>query len=279
MRGNPMHFTARRAFALLCVSALIAANLFVFGPFTIYSGNVDEFMVSLSYILVLLSIPALVLVALLVTVGFFLSDRAYRRYVSVLFIFGLLIWVQGNILVWKYGLLDGQGIDWSRGTWRGWVDGALWVLLLGLAFLLSKHVYKMATLSSLVLIFLQLVSSIAASLQNPEIWKEKALLTAPSKELFEFSPKQNVIQFILDGFQSDIFQEIIDEDREYYYNALEGFIFFQEAIGSFPTTKMSIPAALSGKNFHNDVPMSDFISKISHGRTIPNVYNGIFKLL
>lgn len=93
----------------------------------------------------------------------------------------------------------------------------------------------------------------------------------PPKEIFEFSSKQNVIHVILDEFQSTIFQEIIDEDIDRYYTDLQGFTFFKETTGSFPTTIMSIPAILSGRIYNNDVPIDDFIDVAYKGRTISNV--------
>jgi hypothetical protein len=267
-----MRFEPGRALILLSVSALIVANIFLFGPFTLYAGNVEEFTVPLASILGFLLIPALVLVALLCAAGFFLPDGAYCRYVSVLFALGLLIWLQGNLLVWKYGLLDGQGIDWSQGTWRGWVDGAVWAALLATAFIASRRIHKLAVVAAVALLSIQLVSLAAASFKNPEIWKEKEMIsTAPPGEIYEFSSGRNVIHVILDGFQSVMFREIIDEDPDYYRNALEGFTFFREATGVFPTTRMSVPALLSGKIYQNDIPMLEFRRKTLAGKNIINV--------
>ena len=39
----------------------------------------------------------------------------------------ILLWAQGNLMVWEYGLLDGRSIDWTKDTWRGWLDFSIWV--------------------------------------------------------------------------------------------------------------------------------------------------------
>lgn len=262
-------------FLILAPSIFIVSNIFLFGAYTIYQGNIGEFSVTFTSILSFFLFPALVLVLVLNAIGLLLPQGLHRRYTSILFIFGLLIWLQGNILVWKYGLLDGQGIDWSKNVWRGWVDGTLWVMLLFMACVFYRQIYKIAAFASIVLVSLQTILLVFTSFQQPEVWKTKSTvsLSAPD-ELFEFSSKQNVIHIILDAFQSDIFQEIINEDINYYGKILDGFTFFKETTGSFPTTRMSIPAILSGQIYKNDIPMPYFIKKTLTGRTIPNaLYN------
>lgn len=184
------------------------------------------------------------------------------------------MWLQGNILVWKYGLLDGQGINWSNNVWRGWADVTLWAVLLIMAFLLYKQIYKIAGFASIILLSLLLVPLVSTSIQKPEIWEAKEefqLPSIPPEEIFEFSSKQNIIHFILDEFQSDIFQDIISEDIDHYSTSLQGFTFFKENTGSFPTTYMSIPAFLSGQIYKNDIPMRRFVDNVIQGRTITNV--------
>jgi hypothetical protein len=269
-----MRIVPKRLFTLLGPSFLIASSIFLFGPFTVYQGNINEFVVPLTSILSFFLFPALIIVSVLCSIGLLLPEGIHRRYVSILFILGILIWVQGNFLVWEYGLLDGQSFDWTKDAWRGWVDGTLWLVLLVLAILFYGQIYRIVAFASIVLISLQLVLLASTSIQKPEIWKIKSSLSihnTPPEEIFEFSSKQNVIHVVLDAFQSDIFQEIIDEEPDYYYTALEGFTFFKETTGSFTSTVFSIPAILSARNYNNDIPMQRFIDTVLKGRTIPNL--------
>jgi hypothetical protein len=257
----------------LSSALFVVFTIFVYGPFTIYQGNIDEFSIPLKSILGSLLLPALALFLILSLLGLSLSKRTHQVYVSLLFALAVLVWLQGNFLVWKYGLLDGQGIDWSRGEWRGWVDGILWVVLLTMAGLFFRKVYRIAAFGCIIITSLLLASLVFASLQKPETWsaKGKSLKNLiPPKEIFEFSSQQNVIHFILDGFQSDFFEEIVAENADHYSGSLEGFTFFRETTGSFPTTYMSIPAFLSGRIYKNDIPMRKFVVKAIRGRTIAN---------
>ena len=266
-------FFHKPVFTLLCISFLITVNFFLFLPFVIYQGNMDEFPVPFTSILSFFLTPAVGLSLLLMAIGLLLPKTLQRRYISGLFIVGVLILLQGNLLVWKYGLLDGQGIDWARSPWRGYVDGLLWSLLLVLAYFFYRQIYRIVAPVTIVLIFLQLFFIGFSIAQKPEAWKEKEKILCPllpPEELFQFSSRQNVIHIFMDAFQSDIFQEIIEEDPDFYYNALQGFTFFRETTGSFPTTRMSIPAIFSGKIYLNDVPMPRFLDTVLKGRTIAN---------
>lgn len=248
---------------------LLCANVFLFCPYTIYQGNLGEFGTSLSAILLHLLIPAGVSLVLLTGFGMVFPERPNRTYVSILFMLGLLVWLQGNILVWKYGELNGQAIDWSRNAWRGWVDGTIWIGLMAAAFLGRKKIYGVAPVVSMVLLTLQCGFVVLTSVRDPRIWDKAATLDSP-KKIFEFSTRQNVIHIICDTFQADVFQEIIDEDAG-VRSALDGFTFFKETTGPAPKTFLSLTALLSGQEYKNDIPLSAFANTIYQGKTIPNV--------
>lgn len=262
---------------LLCISIGLTSNFLIFGPFTIYQGNPDEFTLSLSSIFSFFFLPASILVLVLLSIGLTLPKGFYTRYVSVIFAFNILSWLQGNIIVWEYGVLDGTAIDWSTGLWRGWVDASLWVLCLIIAFVFYRRIYKFAAYASIILFSLQLILLVFTSLQKPEIWeKEKSPPNREPEGISQFSSKQNVIHIMCDAFQSDIFHEIIDKDP-HYYTDMDGFTFFKEATAVHSCTTLSVPSFLSGYRFKNDIPISDFIRMaVGRGNNIPYVmrHNG-----
>lgn len=263
----------KRALTLSSVSVFLVFNLFLLGPFEVCRGNLTEFDIAFTAIVKNFLIPAGIVFTLILAADLFLPDNAHRRYASILFIFGLLTWLQGNILVWKYGVLDGHAIDWTQNMWRGWVDALIWVSLLILAIIYYPLVYKTALAASIVFVFLQSVYLVFLSIQTPEILKDKRLAAtmAPPDGIYEFSSKQNVIHIVLDALQTDVFQEIIDQQADHYYPVLEGFTFFRETTGSFRLTLMSIPAILSGQNYKNDITIPQFLDRVMKGKTIPNV--------
>ncbi len=250
---------------------LILSNIFLFGPFTLYSGNLGEFHVPLSSILKNFLSPSLIDIVVLSLVGFFLPEKLYRRYVSILFMFGILIWLQENIFVWNYGLIGKADIDLSNGTWRGWIDTSAWIVFLLISLVFYRSTYKIARTASIALVVLEGALLAFTSYSHPNIWKNGSDYSQSPSNTFRFSAKQNVIHVILDEFQSDVFQKIIAEDTARYSRAFEGFTYFRSTSGSFPSTMMSMPAILTGQVYKNDVPAEQFADTIYKGKTVPNV--------
>jgi hypothetical protein len=217
--------------------------------------------------------PALGLVISISCISMILPGEWSKRFVSLILIIGVLIWLQGNILVWEYGVIGKEDVDWSQYHWRSGIDLAMWILLLIGAAVFYKKIYKLSAFVSLVFLFLQSGLLAIDSFNNPEIWKNRkdaTVLLSPPDAVYEFSLTENIIHVILDEFQSTVFQDIIDKEMDHYSEELEGFTFFRNTSASYATTLMSIPAILSGEIYGNDEVIRDFIARIYTGNTITN---------
>ena len=250
---------------------LVLGQILMFGPAIIYHGNISEFKVNLIDILKFYAFPGIILFLALIVIGIFLSRKYLSSYISIIFSIGILLWIQGNILVWKYGLLDGQIINWEKSEWRGWLDISLWLILLGLACIFHRKIHrKIVLVASTVILCIQFIQMSFYIFTLPPS-SPKQDIVKPPQEIFELSLKNNIIHIILDAFQSTIFQDIIDQDMNYYNQEMEGFTFFRDTVGVFPTTYMTIPAIFSGEHYKNDLPMPEFLNRTLNGKTIPNV--------
>ena len=123
--------TVREAGARLRTAAFPAllgpAQVLLFGPWTVHATNRSQFLLPFWSLaprwIALLALAS----ALLAAVGLVLPPRAFRRYVAGLCAAGVLLWVQGNLLVADYGVLDGGGLDLASHVRRGPVEAGLWV--------------------------------------------------------------------------------------------------------------------------------------------------------
>ncbi len=265
-----------RSLTAMGLAVILASNIFLFAPFTLYVGNLDEFNVSFPALLSLYFRPAIFLIAALGLVGAILTASVFRRYLVFLAAISVLLWIQGNILVWEYGLLDGRGIDWTEGTWRGWLDLGIWIGVILAAIFFHRRLEKPIIYTAIVTFSLQLTFSLFTGIQSaPALLENSEIKTSSStlREMYRFSSHKNVLQIILDGFQSDVFEEIINdgEDGKRLASGLEGFVFFKEHMGAFPFTHMSVPAILSGKIYRNHIPTDEFLKETIGGKTILNV--------
>jgi hypothetical protein len=268
---NPTKKIDARAGDVFLVSLFFSSTLFLLGPAHVYYYNYLEFKYTLDELLLTLSVmTCIAAVAVSGPVLLFInkSSSNFRRTVSVLFAISFLLWLQGNVLLWDYGLLDGADIAWSEMHMYGVVDAGIWALLLGVALIRPSLPYRAARMGSVLFIVIQTVSLMILSSGTPEpSWVK---YTEDKSSKFSFSAGKNVVLLVLDTFQTDIFREVVAEDR-YYRDLFEGFTYFPDAAGGYPTTIASVPLMMTGRYFDNSVPLQKFIKEAYLSNSVPRV--------
>jgi len=253
----------RQSLVSVLFGAVIAAHLTMFTPLTLYLGNSDEFAIDfLTMLPYFVQFFAFIAIPLGL-IGFLLSARAYHIYVALLASLGLLIWIQGNFLVWDYGALDGRQIDWTQQSWRGWLDMSIWLLVLSLACRLLPARRSLLLNVAVAVFALQMLTSVVLGVRDSSLLvrADEVVLTNESlAQLHDFSRNKNALHLIMDGFQADIFEEIIGEGEsgQQIANALDGFVFYRNNLSAFPYTHMSLPALISGETYQNHEPIKTF---------------------
>ena len=106
------------------------------------------------------------IVLVLAAVGLRMTTRSSRFFIALLFSVGLVLWIQGNLLVADYGVLDGRDIDWTNESWRNPHEMALWILAPLLSIAAARHVAPIAPFASAALLTLQTVVLLASALDN-----------------------------------------------------------------------------------------------------------------
>jgi len=265
------HFKNEDVQTKLCVASLIPFTLFVFGSANLYFTNVTEFSFLFSKIWYYFFA-----LALIVFIGIFVFllkfNNKYTEKITVLFFaLGFLLWIQGNIIVWNYGVLDGHSILWADFFWNGIVDAIVWISILVISLLKSNFIYKHIRIVCILLILAQFGGLMATVYTAPAepAWKYQDF-SQDSQKLYDFSSDKNVIIIILDTYQSDVFQEIINENEK-YKDMFDGFTYYRNSVGGFPTTYPSISLILSGKYYDNSVPIQDFIKNTTLENSLPVV--------
>jgi hypothetical protein len=150
-----------RLFSIISVAAFFSLTLFFFAPLQIYFTNTVEFQFTFFDVLPYLALPTIFSAIILSSLLILLKGKSYQKTISVLFILSVLVWVQGNILVWNYGPLDGVPIDWSFFWYRGVIDGILWLALIVISITRSEFIYKkLVRIVSVNLIIIQTAYSL-----------------------------------------------------------------------------------------------------------------------
>jgi len=255
--------------ASLMASFLLSLTLFFFGPVNIYYTNIREMPFSFWNIWYYILIMALTVGFILFLLLWWLKGSFHITASTLVFALGLSFWVQGNILVWDYGSFDGHEIIYENYFWNGVIDLLTWISIIIVMLLYSKKLYQHIAIFSSVLLISQAGGLAATAYSAPEEseWKDLQCSTDHAK-MYEFSENMNVIIIVLDSFQSNIFQEIIDENPQ-YRKMFDGFIYYQNNIGGFSLTEPSIIYILSGRFYNNSMPFSQFNKNTSLHSSLP----------
>ena len=256
------------------IGAIPVLTICVFAPLALYAGNSGEFAASYDDLLGAILPYAAIIVAGFGLLGALLNGAPYQRSLAVVAALGLLVWLQGNILVWDYGVLDGQDINWFADAWRGVLDFAIWCIVLCVAFIGYERFGRVLVLTAVAAFGIQCIAAATTLASDASTLKTQLHIDSDGiagEAITRFSRQQNVVHIVMDGFQSDLFSEIINEpDNADLKRQLQGFTLFQDNLGAYPYTQMTLPALLSSRLYRNDMPVDDFMSDVFKGDTILN---------
>lgn len=264
LRNKPLFFMA-----------LLLLQVFILLPMSIYLGNPGEMHISAIQYVRLALIPALAFFLLSV---FLLSrlEKGRREGMTVwITLLYLIVWIQANVFVWDLGHLDGRQLTFEEDIWRGILDAGFIVFVIALFLKFKSRIESVVCRLAIFLFLAQTVSLfylVVTDKDHSFISNDQAIFD-DYEEILSFSKKSNVLHILLDGFQSDVFLDIVtsEEYGKYYQYHLPGFTYYEETLGSFLFTRFAVPALLSGKLYDNKTPKNDFIEKTLKGHTILNL--------
>ena len=122
-------------------------QLFPVRPVHLIHGNQQEFSAPFWSIAVHLVPTILAITTVLLLIGLALPEKLYRHYVAGLVGVGIVLWVQGNLIVGDYGVLNGDEIDWSSHAWRNRYEPVLWITVPVLLYF-TRQLFSVAVFAS-----------------------------------------------------------------------------------------------------------------------------------
>jgi hypothetical protein len=254
------------------VSSLLGLTISFFAPLQLYYTNILEFQFRFSEIAsFIFFVTFLFILVLSVILSTLKKALLHQKIVSLFFVISILFWIQGNILVWNFGVFDGKEIHWNEYKFQGFIEFSIWFILLIFSLIKSSTIYRFIRPGCISLIIIQCISIFISWYQAPAEpeWKNYSVNTTSN---FVYSSEKNIIILLLDTFQTDIFQEIINEDPS-IKNEFNGFIYFRNSLGGFSTTYPSVPLILTGEYYDNSVPIQEYIKKSFIEKSLPLILN------
>jgi hypothetical protein len=253
-----------------CIAAvLFSLTFFFFAALQIYLTNRLEFpyvFTQVAPVFVMVSFSA----AVLLSAALLVLPAAPREVCAAgLAVASILIWLQGNVFVWSYGVFDGRQIEWDQFRVKGIIDALVWSA--GAALIVFKAQQAVRGLRKLAvgLLLVQFISALWTMSQASQLPSaEKVVIN--NKDLTRYSSEKNVIILLLDAFESDVFQEIIDE-LPAQGEPFQGFTYFRNAVAPFQCTYPAIVTIMTGRYYDNTVEIQRFIKDEFTRRSLPSV--------
>jgi hypothetical protein len=244
----------------LVASVFLVFSVLLYLPGTIFFSNLNEFSLLVEDLLKIFLPTALFAIACSMAVVVLLPIASRIRLISVVFAFGALFWIQGNLLVWTYGTLDGSDLQLETHWRNGLIDTPIWVLIILIALWLPKKFVKTISPIAIVIMAIQTISLVVAAgvTQTKSEGSTARAYSIDETGKYEFSSDRNVILIVLDAFQSDVFLEIISEEPK-YAETFQGFTYFRNAVAASSFTELAIPALLTGKVYDNSRPRAEYL--------------------
>ncbi|WP_186443172.1 sulfatase-like hydrolase/transferase [Desulfobotulus alkaliphilus] len=190
----------------------------------------------------------------------FLSDKLRTYAIALITGIATLWWIQASLINWDYGVLTGVPIPWEAYRIRLILDTLLWTGGI-LFFLRSAHIIrKNLAFICLTLLSAQLIMLLPHYLEARKFPPSFQNFSLSEEGKMDFNPKKNIVIIMLDAFQADIFQEIMDRHPE-YRDYFEGFTWFRNTTSQYSKTYGAVPALLTGLWYENHMPVQNFLQE------------------
>ena len=244
----------------------LAVTLFIFAPVDLYLTSAEDLWFSLSDIAPWLGVMALCAFAGIVLLAWLLPPKLSAAFRAMVYACSFLLYLQGNLLVIDYGTLNGDAVNWSAYTLQYVLDILLWavvvVLFIFLMFRFRKKFRRILEIAACVLLVTQL-ASLAVFLvgyYSPRRQTENRRYLSVKNE-FTVSPENNTVVFVLDSFDSHLFENLRQKYPEKIAEDFADFTFYPDTVGGATRTKYAIPFILTGGTNKEEQSYVEYLQK------------------
>lgn len=238
----------------------------VYLPGEIYLNNIWEFHVSPGgYAQGLLLSAMALFVVFLVGAACFLSNIQAKYFSEIVFALTFMGYLQNLFLNGALISMDGTTQTW---TWdKCLLNGVIWIVVIaGVWFAGTRFRDKADRVYRIICIYIcliQAVSLIFITVTSKEL--EAAYDTYGSGSLqltdngiLELASEENVVVFILDWFDEQILDMLLEADGEFLM-PLDGFTRYTNASSQYAYTAMAVPYLLTGVEWEYNMSWHDYL--------------------
>ncbi len=262
-RGNESKRTfAQKLLPALLLSLAAPFTVCIFGPFDIYSGNLQEFLFSLGDFLPYTLPFALIASAVIFLALIFWRGIAFDIGCATVTWLSLMLFVQRTYLNPLLGasFLEGDGnntVSFSIGVIA--VNTAIWlfsgaIIIVGAILLRKKSgeiVSTVVIIAMIALIGMQAVTfgvtCISTDVLTPILDRQEGEKILTYDGVDRLSSGKNIVFFLVDRFDADYYENMVKKDPE-FFSKLDGFTHFSDYTSLYARTYPAVASILTGKD-------------------------------
>ena len=251
-KTTPLGYSLKQKCLMAVLGALAPAFTLFSGVFELYITNQQELDFALADVLGIVVLFCLAVMGVFLAILLPLRGKAFDVALTVLAGLILMCFLQGNFLNIGVNSLAADGVGMK--VHPAWEVGnaVLWVAVLAgfiCAVLLpkkkeAKEWLRMGIAFVFILVIgVQLVSfavnSLTTDVYAPKNIEDRYILT--EKDMFEVSAKDNILIFVLDSYDADYVDAVVEQDPD-FFEPLDGFTYYPDNLSWYTRT---FPAATS----------------------------------
>lgn len=256
---------------LLLLSAFPSVTLFIFAPLEILSGIWADVWFDVSHEAGLMLLAFAVCFAVIFGAGVICGivfPKFKIWYEALVVGVTLALYIQGNFMKSDFGSLDGSAVDWSLYRTDSLLSVAMWLVILASVFFLvwrmRKDEQKLTQITKYLMSFIlliQLVTLVTLSFTTDMLHiKDNAEYSTENE--FTYSPNDNMIILVLDAYDSQIFNAVLEQPEGVDYDALfENFTYYPNTVSAFSRTYYAIPQMLTGVSYKNVGDYDEYLNE------------------
>ncbi len=266
----------KRLLLALVVSVSLTITYFVVAPFELLAANTADLTYGLNSVW-----PAIVRAGLLVAVVLALvvsvtRGRAFDVVLALVSAVTLCGYLQAMFLNGTLPITNGGLVDWGLYKEPMVVSFAVWAALIAAAVVVAALKPSVSRLLNAVLAgVLIIIQSVAIA----SIWLNPDTAPVPKSQetvyteqgLFDVSSKKNVVVIVLDMTDTQYVEETF-ADNPTMFDALDGFTWYQNSVGSLAPTRYGCSYLLTGQLPQEGEDFQDYVkSSVSRSTYLKDI--------
>ncbi|MHC1786956.1 MAG: sulfatase-like hydrolase/transferase [Christensenellales bacterium] len=223
-----------------------------FGPVELTHFNSKSLVFTAKAVAPIMAVFAFVVCIAISAAVSMIKGRVYNYVISAAFSILISGYIQGNLLNDQRGVMDGTPIVWQSGVVVESMlfDQVVWLVIFLLVYALlyfNRRIWRRTLIYvSLALVIMQSTALAGIFLSEASAdSQQREGMYFTTAEMYTYSKAKNTLVFVLDRLDYDFVEEVLNDDSG-FFNALDGFTCYTNAISKYARTNPAINYMFTG---------------------------------